>query len=221
MSLFNHIEFVTSVDQLRDLPPARGAEVAFVGRSNAGKSSAINSLGNRKRLAYVAKAPGKTRLINFFHLGEGRYLVDLPGYGYARGAAGAREHWSELIEGYLTTRASLKGLALVMDIRHPLTALDRQLLEWFAPTGKPVHVLLSKADKLGRVAMVTVLREVSAALAAHYPNCSAQLFSSRTHEGVEQAKRVIADWIGVDVDAGVRQQKAPGQRGVKPGAKLP
>ena len=149
MSTLRNIEFVTTVAELGALPPAHGAEVAFAGRSNAGKSSAINALAQRNRMAFVSKTPGRTQHINFFSVGPDRYLVDLPGYGYAAVPAAARAHWHDLVGGYLQTRACLRGVILIMDVRHPLTELDRQLLDWLRPTGVPVHVLLSKSDKLG------------------------------------------------------------------------
>ena len=150
MHTLHNIEFVTTVADTRMLPPARGAEVAFVGRSNAGKSSALNALAHRKRIAFVSKTPGRTQHINFFRVGEDRYLVDLPGYGYAAVPAAARAHWHELIGGYLQTRSSLRGVVLIMDARHPLTELDWKLIAWLKPTGRPMHVLLSKSDKLSR-----------------------------------------------------------------------
>src|SRR5258705_799746 len=139
MSTLRKIEFVTTVADTRALPPARGAEVAFVGRSNVGKSSAINALAQRKRMAFVSKTPGRTQHINFFRVGPERYLVDLPGYGYAAVPATARAHWNELIGGYVQTRSCLRGVVLIMDVRHPLPDLDHQLLAWLKPTGKPVH----------------------------------------------------------------------------------
>jgi GTP-binding protein len=167
MSLFSQLEFVTTVDHLRDLPPpTAGVEVAFVGRSNAGKSSAINALARRKRMAFVSKTPGRTRHINYFRVRPGAFLVDLPGYGYARASESARLHWVDLIEGYLASRENLRGLILIMDIRHALTDLDRQLLDWFLPSGRPVHVLLNKSDKLTRQQAQTTLRRVEAILAA-------------------------------------------------------
>ena len=139
-----------SVARSQELPSATLREVAFAGRSNAGKSSAINVLADQNRLAFVSKTPGRTQLINFFRCGDAGYLVDLPGYGYAQVPEAVRRQWRGLLEDYLTRRASLVGLVLIMDARHPLTELDRQMLAWFAPTGRPVHVLLTKSDKLTR-----------------------------------------------------------------------
>ena len=195
MSTLRNIEFVTTVADLRTLPPAHGAEVAFAGRSNAGKSSAINALAQRNRMAFVSKTPGRTQHINFFSVGPDRYLVDLPGYGYAAVPAAARAHWHELVGGYLQTRASLRGVILIMDVRHPLTELDQQLIGWLRPTGVPVHILLSKSDKLGQQKANATLREVNAALARDYVNCSAQLFSSPRKIGIVDAAKQIQRWL--------------------------
>ena len=190
MSTLRNIEFVTTVADTRALPPAHGAEVAFVGRSNAGKSSAINALAQRKRMAFVSKTPGRTQHINFFRVGPDRFLVDLPGYGYAAVPAAARAHWDELIGVYLQTRACLRGVVMIMDARHPLTGLDRQ------PAGRPVLVLLSKSDKLSRQQANATLRSVEAALRRDYANCSAQLFSSTRKIGIVEAAAKIRQWLG-------------------------
>jgi GTP-binding protein len=195
MAIFQHATFLTSANRLNELPPAVGVEVAFAGRSNAGKSSAINTLANRTRLAFVSKTPGRTQLINYFSLGGDRFLVDLPGYGYAEVPEKIRHHWREVLSGYLMTRPSLYGLVLIMDARHPLTNLDRQMLDWFLPTGKPVHILLTKADKLSRQQALTTLRHTQAELKRHYPNCTAQLFSSLKRQGVEEAETVLGTWL--------------------------
>ena len=190
MSLFQHAKFLTSANALSDLPPHGGIEIAFAGRSNAGKSSAINTLANRNRLAYVSKTPGRTQLINFFELGDERYLVDLPGYGYADVPEKIRLHWQKVLSAYLMTRAALVGLVLIMDARHPLTKLDWQMLEWFGTTGKPVHILLTKADKLSRQQATDTLRSVRAELKT-YPQCTVQLFSSSKRQGLEEAESAI------------------------------
>src|SRR5471030_420098 len=165
MSTLRNIEFVTTVAETRGLPPAHGAEVAFAGRSNAGKSSAINALAQRNRMAFVSKTPGRTQHINFFSVGPDRYLVDLPGYGYAAVPAAARAHWHDLVGGYLQTRASLRGVILIMDVRHPLTELDQQLINWLRPSGVPVHILLSKSDNLGQKKAKETLARVTPPLA--------------------------------------------------------
>src|SRR5512145_2658585 len=130
--------FEIGAADLTQLPPDHGREVAFAGRSNAGKSSAINAMTNRRRLAFVSKTPGRTQQINFYALGGARYLVDLPGYGYARVPGEVQQRWGRVLSAYLQRRASLQGLVLIMDVRNPFTPLDRSLLAWFAPTGKPV-----------------------------------------------------------------------------------
>ncbi len=194
--LFSAARFFTTVNHQRDLPPDRGKEVAFAGRSNAGKSSAINTLANHTRLAFTSKTPGRTQHINYFALGVDRFLVDLPGYGYAKVPPDVRQHWEALLSRYLQTREALCGLVLIMDARHPLTALDEQMLAWFAPTGKPVHILLTKSDKLSRQQATLTLNRVKLYLAEHCPHCSAQLFSSLKKTGVAEAESVIGSWLG-------------------------
>lgn len=195
MGLFSGTAFYTTVNHLRDLPLHGGWEVAFAGRSNAGKSSAINTLANHTRLAYTSKTPGRTQHINYFSLGANRYLVDLPGYGYAQVPPAVRAHWEGLLSRYLQTRDALCGLVVIMDARHPLTELDERMLEWFAPTGKPVHVLLTKSDKLSRQQAMQTLNRVRLYLATHYPHCSVQLFSSLKKAGRDEAEAVIAGWF--------------------------
>jgi len=200
MPLFQNAVFHISAHHLRDLPTPLGIEVAFAGRSNAGKSSALNTLANHNRLAYVSKQPGRTQLINFFSLGNERFLVDLPGYGYAKVPEALRKHWQMTLSTYLSQRPTLNGLVLVMDCRHPLTPLDRQMLDWFCPSGRPVHVLLTKSDKLSRSASGIVLQQVKKELLetwGHYSNgnCTIQLFSSLKKQGVEEAEKVIGAWL--------------------------
>lgn len=195
MSILRQTRFLTTVADLRQLPADARAEVAFVGRSNAGKSSAINALCDHTRLAYVSKTPGRTQHLNYFAVGAGAYLVDLPGYGFAKAPDDVRRSWDGLISPYLAERPQLAGLVVIMDARHPLTGLDVQLLEWFLPTGTPVHVLLSKADKLTRQAQAKTLQEVRAALARFGGQVSAQLFSSLKKSGVDDARTVILGWL--------------------------
>lgn len=195
MPLFQKAVFHTTVANLRDMPFDAAFEVAFVGRSNAGKSSAINTLVGRTRLAFVSKTPGRTQHLNYFLLEPGKYMVDLPGYGFAKAPEEIRGQWEWLIGPYLQSRASLRGLVLIMDSRHPLTPLDRQMIDWFLPSGKPIHVLLSKADKLTRQEQIKTLREVKAALAQIGPHLSAQLFSSLKKTGVEDAEAVLGGWM--------------------------
>jgi len=195
MPLLQNAVFFTTVNHLRDLPPQSVVEIAFAGRSNAGKSSAINTLANHVRLAFVSKTPGRTQHINYFSLGGDRFLVDLPGYGYAKVPHAIKDHWRQLLSSYLATRIPLRGLVLIMDARHPLTPLDRQMLEWFVPTGKPVHVLLTKADKLNKSDAAQTLRAVREELARLCPNCTAQLFSSLKKQGIEEAEAAIGAWL--------------------------
>ena len=173
---YQNATFYTSVDDIDALPHHYGSEIAFAGRSNAGKSSAINALTNKNRLAFVSKTPGRTQLINLFKLNEDQFLVDLPGYGYAKVPENIRKHWQALLGRYLQTREPLKGLILIMDIRHPLKVLDIQMLDWFLPTGKAIHILLTKADKLSKRQANTTLKNVSDYLDEFYPKCSVQLF---------------------------------------------
>src|SRR6266849_8356687 len=164
MLLFRGVSFFKSAASLEDVPVSVG-EIAFAGRSNSGKSSAINALAG-SQLAFVSKTPGRTRLINYFALGAERFIVDLPGYGYAKVPDATRAPWEKLLGAYLQMGAPLRGLGVVRDVRHPLTELDRRLLGWFRPTGKPVHILLTKADKLSRAAAQKVLRRVEGEIAA-------------------------------------------------------
>ena len=146
-------------------------------------------------MAFVSKTPGRTQHINFFRVGAARYLVDLPGYGYAAVPAAARAHWNELIGGYVQTRSCLRGVVLIMDVRHPLTPLDRELFAWLKPSATPVHVLLSKADKLTRQQASTTLREVGARLQHDYLDCTVQLFSSTRKIGIAEATAKIEQWL--------------------------
>lgn len=196
MGVFDQAVYTASAHDLEQLPPDCGREVAFVGRSNAGKSSAINTLANHKRLAFVSKTPGRTQLINFFSLGDDRSLVDLPGYGYADVPARVKAHWQNVLAAYVSSRQALRALVLIMDARHPLRPLDLQLLEWYLPTGKPVHCLLTKADKLSRSEQALTLRRVKTQLRSANQNASVQLFSSLKREGVEEAEEAIARLFG-------------------------
>ena len=218
MSLFRGATFYITAHHLADLPPPLGPEIAFAGRSNAGKSSAINTLVDHNRLAFVSKTPGRTQQINFFSLPGGAFLVDLPGYGYAKVQRELRAHWEQLLSTYLQTRGSLFGMVLIMDARHPLTPLDGQMLDWFASTGKPVHVLLSKSDKLSRQEAQKTLRAVRVRLGEYADNYTAQLFSSLKKQGIDEAEEVIGGWLGIELE---QTKKAPGQRGLKPGARTP
>jgi len=189
MKPFSHASFVASAGRPGDMPPPGPPEVAFAGRSNVGKSSAINSIVGRKRLAYTSKTPGRTQTINFYELADGSRLVDLPGYGYARVPQPLRAQWGQLVGAYLRSGRALVGVVVVMDARHPLTPLDRQLLEWLG--GVRVLLLLAKADKLTRAEQAATLKKVGAL--AHN---QMRLFSSLTRQGVEECRRLLEDWLG-------------------------
>ena len=191
MPLFSQLEFRYAVHQIADMPPDQGAEVAFAGRSNAGKSTAINALANRRKLAFVSKTPGRTQALNFFDMGNHCFLVDLPGYGYAAVPGREQERWSELISTYIVNRNSLKLLVLVADARHGITPLDHYLLDWLAPTGKPVHVLLTKADKLTRQQATAALKAATTELARHPVEASVQIFSGLRKTGIREAQAVV------------------------------
>jgi GTP-binding protein len=183
MSFLQNAKFTISVNNFNELPEDTGREIAFAGRSNAGKSSSINTISNQNRLAYVSKQPGRTQLINYFTIGEDKALVDLPGYGYAKVPSSMRKHWQTILPAYLQERQSLVGLIIVMDIRRPLTELDTRMLDWFAPRQKPIHILLTKSDKLSRdkshQALFKTEKIVKEKWADFYQTpCSIQLFSS-------------------------------------------
>ena len=189
------VEYLASAHALPEMLPDVGREVAFAGRSNAGKSSAINALAARHKLAFVSKTPGRTQTINFFSVGKQRRWVDLPGYGFAKVPQHEREHWGELISAYISNRKSLIGLILLADSRHGIKPLDAQLIAWFAPSSQPVHVLLTKADKLTRNEGERILSTTRGALAKNCPQCTVQLFSATANKGVEEANRVIHGWL--------------------------
>lgn len=196
MNLFQNAKFFTTVNHLKDLPDTP-AEIAFVGRSNAGKSSAINTLTNHVRLAYVSKTPGRTQHINFFELENGNFMVDLPGYGYAQVPEAIRAHWVKLLGDYLQQRRQLIGLILIMDSRHPLKALDIQMLDFFHITDRPVHILLSKADKLSKNDQIKTLAAVKKSLKPYTERqkISVQLFSSLKKQGIDEVNQVVGSWF--------------------------
>lgn len=187
---FVQASFVLSAAKLDQLPADTLPELAFVGRSNAGKSSALNALCGKKSLARVSKTPGRTQLINLFDV-PGARLVDLPGYGYAAVPGAVRQDWGRLIGGYLEKRENLRLLIVIMDIRHPLTELDAQMLDWGEAAKRPCHVLLTKADKLSRGAATSTLLQVKKALGQWGDDFTAQLFSSHSGLGVEEARIAI------------------------------
>jgi GTP-binding protein len=187
--------FTLSCAQLTQLPSVEVGEVAFAGRSNAGKSSALNAVTGHPQLARVSKTPGRTQLINCFDVPPLGRLIDLPGYGYAKVPEAMRRSWGQLVGGYLETRENLRGLVVIMDIRHPLTDLDRQLLDYARHRQRTCHVLLTKADKLGFGAGKNQLQNVQKELAKLEIPISAQLFSAKTKQGVEDARGVVQAWL--------------------------
>ncbi len=185
-------EFVLSANALAQLPKDGLAEVAFAGRSNAGKSTALNALCQHTGLARTSKTPGRTQQLVYFRVGEGRYLVDLPGYGYAKVPIAVRDHWQAFIGRYFQVREPLAGLVLVMDIRHPLREYDLQMLDVAFKRHLPVHCLLTKADKLGRGEQARTLLQVKKELAGR---ASAQLFSGAAKLGIDEARAVVLGWL--------------------------
>lgn len=192
---FRLATFLTSAAKFSQCPPDEGWEVAFAGRSNAGKSSAINSLTGNSKLAKTSRTPGRTQLINFFELGPDQRLVDLPGYGFARVPMAVKREWTRQLETYLQQRQSLRGLILLMDVRHPLQAFDQQMLDWATAAGMPVHILLTKSDKLKRGPATATLHKLRAQLADRAGLVSAQLFSAVKHTGHEQLVAVLNAWL--------------------------
>lgn len=209
MPIFRNARFEISIAKTSGLPPPNGAEIAFAGRSNAGKSSAINTLAGHVRLAYVSKTPGRTQLINFFRLNSGAVLVDLPGYGYAKVPPEIRKQWQGLLERYLSKRENLIGLVLIMDSRHPLTPLDQQMLGWFVPSGRPVHILLTKSDKLSKNQAAAALALVRRELSHLAGQVSVQLFSSLHKTGVDEVEHVVAGWLGLPQDQSGAEKEKP------------
>jgi GTP-binding protein len=195
LSAFLQARFLTSAVKPQDFPPEAGPELAFAGRSNVGKSSAINALTGRKRLAFFSKTPGRTQTINFYDLGDRARLADLPGYGYATAPQSLRASWEALIGGYLTGRRSLGAVVVLMDARHPLTANDRHFLEWLRPVQASRLVLLSKSDKLSRAERAKTLANTRAALDSAAMTSEVILFSSKSTEGVEEARALLESWL--------------------------
>ncbi len=197
--LYHRARYLTSAPRILDAPEDQGYEVAFAGRSNAGKSSAINAITRQKSLARTSKTPGRTQLLNFFDLDGERRLVDLPGYGYAKVPETVQRNWGRAMEDYLSQRASLRGVFLLMDIRHPLTAFDLQMIEWCRHCHLPLHIALTKADKLSRGAARGTLLKVQTQLKreVHTLELSLQLFSSPERQGVEEAHAVLDRWLEV------------------------
>lgn len=196
---FRRAVFVLSAQKPTDLPPDTGVEVAFTGRSNAGKSSAINSITDHRGLARTSKTPGRTQLINFFALDDGHRLVDLPGFGYAKVSLDIRDNWQQTLNEYLQIRTSLAGLVLIMDIRHPLTPFDVDMLTWCREMQMPVHILLTKADKLSRGAAGSVLEKVRRYLEQYPSTATVQTFSALKKQGVDDARTVLGEWLKLEL----------------------
>ncbi len=197
-SCYHQAYYKTSATNLAELPIDTGIEVAFAGRSNAGKSSAINTITEQKSLARISKTPGRTRMINFFEFAPNRALVDLPGYGYASVPQKIKVHWQYVLESYLETRCSLRGLMLIVDTRQSLKTFDIQIVSWANNAKLPVHILLTKADKLKRAATITVLQQVSIRLKSLNLTASAQLLSSLKKTGKQEAIDKLDSWFATD-----------------------
>ena len=193
MSTYPNVKFLTSAASVRQLVDDRGREVAFAGRSNAGKSTALNAITGRSALARVSRTPGRTQLINFFEIAPERRLVDLPGYGFAKVPDEIRRRWLELMQHYFEERESLVGLVLIVDSRRGLGEQDAAMLEWALAKGRHAHILLSKSDKLNRQEATRVLRETRAACAD--TAVTAQLFSAHAKRGVDEARAVMDGWL--------------------------
>ena len=193
MSTYPHVKFITSAAEANQLAPDAGREIAFAGRSNSGKSTALNALAQRSGLARVSRTPGRTQLINFFELAPQRRLVDLPGYGFAKVPEKVKLKWLALMEHYFNVRESLVGLVLIVDSRRGLGAQDAVMLEWILARDRLAHVLLTKADKLNRSDGQRVLKETLSACAD--TSVTAQLFSAHAKQGIEQAREVMDRWL--------------------------
>ena len=195
---YQQTSFILGTPDSRRAPPDTGVEVAFAGRSNAGKSSALNVLTGQRALARISKAPGRTREINFFQVREDIRLVDLPGYGYAKVSKAMKGQWQRNIARYLETRQSLGGVILLMDVRQALKETDQQVLGWCHTAGLLTHVLLTKSDKLKRGPAKASLFQVRKTLQQLHPEASVQLFSAHTREGAEELQQVLNQWLGLD-----------------------
>lgn len=192
---YRQAAFAASIARVSQLPADEGVEVAFAGRSNAGKSSALNALTGRRGLARTSKTPGRTQLINLFSLGPGQRLVDLPGYGYARVDRMTRDRWVDLLTAYLERRTSLRGVVIVVDVRRGLVDLDWRLLELVAPRGVEIHLLLTKADKLGRAQGARALDAVRGELETAGVEATLQLFSATHGRGIDDLRGLLDDWL--------------------------
>lgn len=189
---FETAKFVTSAAKLAQCPEDEGAEIAFCGRSNAGKSSAINALTDQRGLARTSKTPGRTQLINFFTLNDETKLVDLPGYGYAKVPISVKEHWHQHLDEYLRNRKSLRAMVLLVDIRHPLKEFDNMMIQWSIDSGLPLHILLTKADKLKRGGQQNGLLGVRKQLPVEI---TVQIFSATKKIGIKELKKSLTNWL--------------------------
>jgi len=195
---YRSAEFLLSVNNWSQLPDDDAIEVAFAGRSNAGKSSAINTISNIKNLCRTSKTPGRTQMINYFSIDPTRHLVDLPGYGYAKVPVAVKQHWQILLERYLIERSSLRGVMMIMDVRRPLTEYDCLMLQWCQKADMSAHILLTKADKFKRGAAQNILLQVQRTLKTDYPGATVQLFSALKKTGVDEAREVLNHWFELE-----------------------
>lgn len=200
--LYHRATFLSSAPRLRDAPPDQGLEIAFAGRSNAGKSSAINTLVQQNALARVSKTPGRTQLLNFFEIDATRKLVDLPGYGYAKVPEAIKKDWQTMMETYITQRNALCGIVVVMDIRHPLTEFDWQMIEWCQHGKLPLHLLLTKADKLNFGAAKNTLLSVQRELSSLAVPVTLQLFSALKKVGIDDIHQRLDTWFQLNQPSG-------------------
>ena len=198
---YRNTEYFLSVNKLTQLPDDNIKEVAFAGRSNAGKSSAINVICDIKNLCRTSKTPGRTQMINYFQIDERdsrNFLVDLPGYGYAKVPLDVKHHWQNLLQQYLVSRESLQGVVIIMDIRRPMTEYDQIMMDWCRAAKMPTHVLLTKMDKLKQGAAKNVLLKFKQSIKKDYPQCTTQLFSALKKQGLEQAREILDGWFMVN-----------------------
>ena len=194
-TIYRQCEYTTSAQKLSQLPEDKGIEVAFAGRSNAGKSSALNAITDHTGLAKVSKTPGRTQMINFFQIAEAKSFVDLPGYGYAKVPIAVKKHWVKTLEAYLAERKCLRGLVLVMDVRHPMRDQDIQMVDWCHEANVNLHILLTKADKMKKGPAMAQLHQVQAQLEEMGVDASLQLFSALKKSGVDDIHGVLDEWL--------------------------
>lgn len=192
---YNQTKFFKSAQKISQVPPESRFEIAFAGRSNSGKSSALNAITQIKGLAKTSKTPGRTQLLNFFQVKDDRFLVDLPGYGYAKVSHSIQKEWEKTLTQYIETRQELRGVVLIMDIRHPMKEYDQQMIEWLTSKNIPVHILLSKADKFNRGPGMNILQQVKSVLEPYKDLVSIQLFSALNGQGLDIARQQLDTWL--------------------------